>query len=100
MTYEVSNMTVSEAIKKYGLTLQTHNCFGEPLRNKVYTREEMKNGTKTVYTVEQDEFSMEEGDDFWYLMIEKFYYNKPLVNKLGMEYGIRTKSKMFELKIG
>lgn len=83
-------MRVSEAIKKYDLTEQKKDCFGMPYNYKVYSREEWKNGTQTIYSVIQDELAKEEGENLYFLHIQKIYHNQVVTNKYGYD---RAKGK-------
>lgn len=89
-------MTKSEAIAKYNLQEQKKDCFGMPYSYEFYSREETKNGVKTIYTVTQDELAKEEGENIYFLIIEKFYLNQTYINKYGQER-VKRKTTIKEL---
>jgi hypothetical protein len=90
-------MTLSQAIKKYNLIKQERDCFGCLYNHEVYTREEEKDGIRKICTVEQDELAKEENELVYWLIIERFDYNKIITNKHGFDRpSKRTKIEKLE----
>ena len=90
-------MTKEQAIKKYKLIRENLDFLGEKRDLEVFSRSEKINGVETVWTVQQDQLAKEQGENLFFLIIERYDFNKIKTNRYGMDLP-QARTKVIKLE--